>query len=211
MSENEKNNSFSERLKCIEKRVDDTKNFMNVVITALGIIFVVFVVFAGITLKQERDTLHRLKDDTEKRINELIGLSKKEPELICTTITGLPLEGSTINGTLNESKVTYHYMIKNIGNGETTNLKSQMYSKEPLVIANTKGSDEVLFDYVSIPLSLFYEERKFVLPPGYAIVLDGEFTIVSDKEKAKGIHPMLVKIYYGKDKPLKISFNIVIE
>ena len=102
-------------------------------------------------------------------------------------------------------------MIKNIGNGETTNLKSQMYSKEPLVIANTKASDEDLFDYVSVSLSMFHEERKFVLPPDYATVLDGEFTIVSNKEKAKGIHPMLVKIYYGKDKPLKISFNILIE
>ena len=98
MCENEKNINFSEKLKCIEKRVDDTKHFMNIVITALGIIFVAFAVFAGFSLKQERESLHGLRDDTEKRINELIGQSKKEPKLICTTIKGRPLEGSTIRG-----------------------------------------------------------------------------------------------------------------
>lgn len=211
MCENDKDSIFNEKLNCIEKRIDDTKYVVNIVITSLGIIFVAFAIFSGFSLKQERDSLHELRDDTERKINEMIGQSKKEPSIVCTTINGKPLEGSTIKGVLSGSKVTYHYMINNIGSGETTSLKSQMYSKEPLVIANTKASDEELFDYISVSLSQLHEDKKFVLPPGYATVLDGEFNIVSDKGKAKGIHPMMIKIYYGKDKPLKISFDILIE
>jgi len=211
MKKNENNKNYIEQLRSIEKRVDDTKLFTNIAISVVGAVFIAFAIFAGFSLKQERESLNRLEDDTEKKINELIGLSKREPELICTTIKGTKLQGSTIKGKLIGSKVKYHYMIKNTGNGETTNINSTMYSKEPLVIASTKGSDEDFYDYISPSLSWLQQKEKWVLPPGYATIMDGEFNVVSKRSKAKGIHPMLIKFYYGKEEPLKVEFNIIIE
>lgn len=204
---------MDDRFDQIDKRINDIKKYPSFVLTAVGIVFISFAVFTGLSLDSEKETLQRLKTELVERVNTALGHIEKEPEVELLSEIGAPIEGSTLPAAIKDIsdgnvEIGFSFTIKNKGNKSTDPMFLKFYFREPMLLAlSEKGtSDEKDYDSEA----LFEPERivnNGIFPAGLSSRLKVAFALKGFKPEHIP-YPVLVKVYYGGEKHFAAKFLI---
>ena len=221
MSEGEKNKQKASLLDII-----DTIKWIatiSISVMALGIVFLTL--YAGLSLKAEKDSIQELKSELQKnydtqveRINKALLKVEKKPQLIALTNFSEPLNGKTINAEIikdgTKYLINFKIILKNIGKENTNFLMFKYYSKEPLALgeAGERSSDEIDYTYETISSSEFsnFNDQLIIIPLSATSRYNIKGPIFGAKPDP-GFYPILIKVYYGEVDPLRTEFFIKIE
>lgn len=216
---------LEKRLQGVEENIKTTISFTSIAISVVGVVFIGFTIYSGYNINRTYKVSKEIMADTEKKVANavskvdlaLINL-KKSPELKCYKVGTLEeLNDSTIQPQKDNKQIRFNFSLHNISSVESGHIYFKCYTKDPLMISNIKGtSDETLYDYEnSAPAGTDRigdsKSGYFRMPPDYSSIMEWGFDYKGKGEIPRGVHPVLLKIYYGKDMPLRIKFNILID
>ncbi|HRD50563.1 MAG: hypothetical protein JNK95_16845 [Candidatus Competibacter sp.] len=119
----------------LERRFDDLKWYIGIMLGVITILFAGFTVFVGLNFSAEKTSLKEYKDSTKEELKEAIGISNAKPLLSLQTIDRRPLDGATITADYSRSDdgklwVSFIYVLRNEGNGRSGPIFQKIYSTD---------------------------------------------------------------------------------
>lgn len=187
------------------KKTSDISQIANMTLSAMTIIFFVFVAFSGFSMYWERSNLKELKEDLKTALNPLT----PKADVVILSDFNQELEGQTIEAKiLSNNKIKFNITLRNIGNTPTDPLFVKTYTNDPLHIG-PESSDEPEFDHELVIPPEAMEQRQTILPINFSmrsiIGMDLKDPLVNN---AQASYPMLLKVYYGGTHPTVARFRI---
>lgn len=192
-----------------------------IALTALGAGIIGIAIFVGVTLNSEkqilRDTEKEVRSTLKEHIQRIdLALQRVEtkPDLVALSRIGEPLDGKTIKSTyIGSNRIQLTIILKNIGNRATDPIFIKWYTRDPIKLGEepAKSSDEPDYDYEAIT----DPNNPSQMPTTITKILPAQASItynvngkISGIDKSHKKWPILVKIYYGGDKPFRAAFTV---
>lgn len=192
----------------------------SIALSAMGVIFVVFTLYAGLNLGSEIDRIANFRKEIKgdiadfrkelkNEINEFLGKSDRKPILELFARIDIPLEGNTlllVTKVKDKEKLHAYFpvILKNKGEVTAKIEAIKFYFKKPLTL-KSKSTDEKEYsseDYMD-PEDLFS-----VLPAGASRGITYWMDFDKREEILNTVHQVLVKVYFCEKQPVACKFNI---
>jgi hypothetical protein len=206
----------NDRLTSLEKRIDDIKWYIGVIITFLTVFFAVISYVFSENANSEKNGLIEFK----KEMREDLLKSAPPPEIQLYRDIDVPLEDGNIPAQIfvdsNKNVVLrFNIIAKNSGGSDANNILFKIYSSDPIKFVYLDGlSHKPVLKYSSDERSFKYEtfmpiNTGAVLPANITNGFDLDFNVLSSPKP--GIYPMLLKVTYGVNQLKRQKFNLIIK
>lgn len=187
-----------------DKRISDVQKYPSFILAAVTTVLALFILGIGI---YQYLSLEKYKSEVRESINEMLGKSKKKPELVLMADIDRPLEGATINAMVSKTgnkqiRILIHIVFQNKGSALAAPIFLKLYQNPPLNFGSI-SSDEREFRF-EWPLRI-----NEVVPAKasitYLLHIIGPLELPQAKLPKL---PMLAKVYYGDDQVVSARFFV---
>ena len=187
-----------------DKRISDVQKYPSYILKAFTIVLGLFIFGIGFF---QYLSIDKLKGEVKESINEMLGKSKKKPELVLMADIDRPLEGATIDATVSKTgnkqiTVLIHIIYQNKGSALAAPIFVKLYQNPPLNFGST-SSDEREFRFEVFLQIDQVVPAKASITSLLQIIGPHEFP----KTKLPKL-PMLIKVYYGDDQVVSARFFV---
>jgi hypothetical protein len=194
------------RIENTEKRIEDVKWFIGVLITIIIVMSVLF----GWNFSSEKDSLR----DFEKNLKEELGKSEPSAEIQILNPNGEDINGTKVKvdvsldpSTKDTFEIIIPHIIKNKGLGSTGPLYCKTYTNAPL-ITDFKSTDESDFHYELTASPNEFDIKEF--PGQFSENRWDVIYLKNGKRPPVGTYLVMIKYFYGKGKVTKATFKIIV-
>ena len=206
------NEDFDSRLSGLEKRLDDQKQFLGLIVgIAALLVSILSLVFAW-NLSGERESLRFFKAELKEEVRIELKKVSKNPKLEILTMDGKKVTARTLKAKFEHYKgyksIYTPIVFKNIGESSSGDISLKIYTKK-IVLSNLSTDEK----------SYIYEAMYFPGKSGIDILPGGGFSSVYNlrlypKDEFlmnPGKYSILVKLYYGEGEVEIAEFELELD
>lgn len=127
-----------DKLDLTQKRIDDNKTLVTVLISSITIIFSVFSFIAAMNFKSEKDGLRDFQQGIDRQVEKAIGSLSGSADLKIYTSSGKVIDEEVVdvrvisNSGSSPGKIVLPFVIRNHGSGAGKNIILKAYTKDPI-------------------------------------------------------------------------------
>jgi len=200
---------LDEKVSAVDKRIGDVRWGVNLAFGLIGFVVALALVLGTLNLKAEKDGLQEFR----KEVKTEIGRGEASPDVELIGANRRPLADQTVVGKLakdeaGNSVLTLPYFIRNSGDGLTGRMYLKLYTRDGIPLVG-ESADEPNYKY---ELAINPDQlNPNELPGKYEAQWVTRVSFGKDPGPARGSHPALIKVYYGKGRVARAPITIRID
>lgn len=199
---------LDKRYAAVEKRIDDVKWLIGSLAGLFTVLFGVMTLILSWNYNNERTALREFQKD----LREDLGKAQPQADLELLGSNGQPLTGQRLNGEVERdengySAVSFRSTLRNKGSGSTGQMFIKMYTGAGLPMVSP-STDEPKFAY-----EVYFSPKDFEpneLPGQFSSSRDGRIVLHNKAEPSPGVHPVMIKVYFGKGRVTQAAFEVIV-
>ncbi len=196
------------RVATIEKRIEDVKWLIGSLTGLLTVVFSVMLLAISWNYGNEKAALR----DFQRDLREDLGKAQPTPKIEILGSNRQPLSGQDVEGAIDTDKdgihfLTFRNILRNTGNGPSGPMYIKVYTKGNLPLASP-SSDESKYSYESYFSPKDIEPND--IPGSFSTDRIASLNLVNNAIPPLGRHPILLKVYFGKNRVAQSEFNVIL-
>jgi hypothetical protein len=206
------NEEIKDRFEQVDKRFDDFKTILTLGSVIITLIFGIISIFVTLNLQSEKASLREFEKELRDEVRSELGRLEEPAKVELYDLDQKPINGRNIPASFDTTsdgslRMTVKCILRNEGVSESGPVSIKIYTSNPIKLFYI-STDERGFNYEGYipPKNLSPSE----LPGGLSIEMNFGFELDMKEIPANGTYPALFKLFYGKGKIAKASFNIIV-